>query len=619
MKINKFLMGLGAIAALSLAACSNDEPNNPTPEKPGNGQSAYMKVSIKSASGMSRATTTPGYEDGNESEHKVNSVRFYFFDETGASMDLTAYLTKGDGTIVVNPEGNKNNTVEAVFGENLLVLEKMTSNKYPTYMVTVINRPDFKVGTNLDNTLQLLDNCKNGDYFVMSTSSYKGESDHHDNKYYHATKLTKDDFKTTAAAAVAQGSTVSVYVERLAAKVELDLASQMKSEVVTLEGGEKIYKLEQTVAGGNNTENDTENQLGTQLYIRVLGWDLNTTAIDSYMCKNIDTNWNLNWDTNGSWDAGADFRSFWAKSYIYGDKLDAVNNKLSYVNTGSWVKDSSKPFSLTEIGNTPNYCNENTNKLENIYNDGAVDNRLVTHAVLYTQVCDVEGNAVELVKANGVLFVSDSYKQYIINRAYAMAGSTFNIWKQTGSSSSTTEDEEGTTTSTTNTYAQIGTEYFDLVKPTTPEGIGDVDIIVKEDAFTGTFYKKNADNTYTEMTADELTAAIAALKTAIANAEPENHAVMFGNGKSVYYIPVEHLGNLANSDAVEGSYGVVRNHWYKLTVSKFSKVGHGIWDPEDGEEHYEDLIPNEPEDPMYYLGADINILSWKIVNQEVEL
>lgn len=93
---------------------------------------------------------------------------------------------------------------------------------------------------------------------------------------------------------------------------------------------------------------------------------------------------------------------------------------------------------------------------------------------------------------------------------------------------------------------------------------------------------------------------------------------MYENGKSVYYIPVQHLGALEGKTTVdECYYGVVRNHWYKLTISKFTKVGHGIWDPEEG--RVETLKPDKPENPLYYLGADINILAWKVVNQNVEL
>lgn len=624
-KVSKLFAGFAALAML--AACSNDEPAAIT--KPGDGDTAYMKVSIKAANGMSRYTTTPGYEDGNTNENKVNSVRFFFFDNAGAAMDLSAYLVKAeDDTITVNPDDPKNDNVEAVFGDNLLVLEDLTSNQYPSYMITVLNRPDFVPGTNLDNTLEVLDNCKNGDYFVMSTASYIGENAHHDGKY-HATKLQPTDFKQSAAAAVADEAPVEVYVERLAAKVQVGLAETITSGTINV-GGETLYKLETTVAGGDNT--GAGNVLNTQLYLRVLGWDLNTTAKNSYMCKNLNPAWALNWGSNGNWNNATDYRSYWAKSHVYGNDYANIDNYVDYVQTDAWKNDLTAK-TLKALGADVAYCNENTNEVSKIASKEAVpegvkardliDNRVATNVVLYTQVVDEEGQGVELVRANGVLFKADSYLQYIINRAYAMNADKFNLWVK--KSDNSIEVEGGTLS--TQEYIQIGTDCFTLVMPeeTDKEGVGDVDVVLNNDEFAEkTFYKKGTDENgtviYTPLTEAEVATAKAALVAAIKAAQPTgtNHAVIYENGKNVYYIPVEHLGYVMDQTTlVEGSYGVVRNHWYKLTVSSFSKVGHGIWDPEEG--NSESLKPDEPENPLYYLGAHINILSWKVVDQTVDL
>ena len=86
-----------------------------------------------------------------------------------------------------------------------------------------------------------------------------------------------------------------------------------------------------------------------------------------------------------------------------------------------------------------------------------------------------------------------------------------------------------------------------------------------------------------------------------------------------YAIPIEHLLKRASSgtDIVEGNYGVVRNHWYTVTVDKILRLGTGVFQPGEGGEL---IIPStKPEDPTYYLGARINILSWKIVHQNVDL
>lgn len=626
-KINKLFAGFAAVAML--AACSNDEPT-PAPN-PGdeNGEKAYMSIRIQAATGMSRSTTDGNFEDGNEDEHAVKNVRFFFFDAQGAAMDLQAYLVGNtDGDITVNPNDPANDNVEAVFGKNILVLEKLTSNNYPNYMVTVLNRPGFECGTTLTNTLERLSTYKEGDYYVMSTASYAGENPHHDNTYYHATKLQPSDFKPTAEAAIANKQTVSVYVERLAAKVQVGMAESMTSETKTLADGTVIYKLDQTVANGTtDNEEQGSNQLGTELWIKVLGWDLNTTVNDSYMCKNIETDWTFDWGANGSWNASELFRSYWSKSTIYNMNLAQATaaNKLSYVQTMTW-KEAAASKTLKDLRNNVfAYCNENTNKPGNIFetepNDNAralIDSRIVTNVVLYAQICDENGEKLDdLVMANGVLFRSNSYLQYVINRAYAMT-TALNIWEKTSDTTTPTPDGD----LNKKEYQQIGTGYFELVYPTSGyDGVGDVDVKVKANAFDGKdLYAKNAAGGYDLLEGDARAAAIAALKTAIATVQPQgdNHAVMYENGKSVYYIPVQHLGALEGKTTVdECYYGVVRNHWYKLTISKFTKVGHGIWDPEEGRD--ETLKPDKPENPLYYLGADINILAWKVVNQNVEL
>lgn len=647
MKINLFSKALLMGGMLAMVACSNDEPvidngnNNPL-----DGDVAYMKVRIQSADRMSRSTTDGDYAYGAAEENDVKNVRFFFFDDKGAAMDLTAYLVKADSNVDINryphEDGKVDGNVEAVFAENLLVLEKLTSNEYPNYMLTVLNAPSFECGTNLTNTLELLDNyqqtIEDTNYFVMSTSSFSGEKPNHDDNFYHATKLNPTDFKNTPDDAVAENAPVEVYVERLAAKVEIGVAltDPSKAQEVTYKGETfTIYALEQTVAngnGGDNVENDP-NQLSTKLYLRVHGWNINTTANNSYMSKNIDLDWKYIWQGK-SWNNAGDYRCFWAKSTVYGDNLAAAESKLSYVkspNLDLALNTDLNPGDKKKVA----YCNENTNVYTNLFGDEfegekntgrkLVNSQIVTNVVLSTQIVDETGAPVDMVKANGVLFRQDAYMQYIINRAYVMSDA-LNIYVKT-----TPGEEEGSTINKKE-YEQIGLDYFSLVRPSEEdyEGVGDVDVElndkIKAEEFANYYYFDSEATGTSEdpkykvyASQEDFEKAIATAKDALAEAQPKgvNHAEIFNRGYNVYYIPVEHLAAETGVDNQrDGYYGVVRNHWYKLTINSFSKVGHGIWDPATGEEV---LKPGKPEDPLYYLGAHINILSWKVVNQGVEL
>jgi hypothetical protein len=85
-----------------------------------------------------------------------------------------------------------------------------------------------------------------------------------------------------------------------------------------------------------------------------------------------------------------------------------------------------------------------------------------------------------------------------------------------------------------------------------------------------------------------------------------------------YSIPIEHFSDpIWDKDHStvafkEGDFGVVRNHWYQVTVTDILKVGNGVFDVD------EPIVPSY--DPStYYLAAELNILAWKIVTQSVTL
>ena len=88
----------------------------------------------------------------------------------------------------------------------------------------------------------------------------------------------------------------------------------------------------------------------------------------------------------------------------------------------------------------------------------------------------------------------------------------------------------------------------------------------------------------------------------------------FALGRMYYYAPIYH--NVAsvpeNGPAQVGDIGVVRNNWYKLTISSLLKPGIPVSDPD------QPIIPNvDPSDR--YLGLDIHILPWHVISQDITL
>lgn len=585
MKVNELFIGL--FVCVSLYACSSDESEfvGGEAQKVFTNDEAYINIRLADASSLTRATDDDSpYQYGTADEHSVKNAFFYFYDADGVFVSKGSawnggMASKGDPT---NIEFNSNNVV---------VLKGLTKKNYPMYMVTVLNgKEDFEYGETIDEMEKALaggiytrivdtdDNNNEKDFFIMSTTSFKhDDSDNLSGKYF-VTEVKTDNFSLEPVNNITDTDNyVTVYVERLAAKVTLDVdKSSLTPVTVTGKDGD-YYKIRATVAGEDNIAND--NVTATEyLLVRFLGWKLNATANDSYIMKNI----NEDWTESGlgfAWNNPTDKRSFWGKSYNYG--LTPVADHLDYVN----LKDGLK--NLADYA----YCAENTNTSDIVT---ANFQSAVTSILLKAEVCDANGNPLDLVRFNGVLFKEESFLQYIINGLSAKA--SWNVWIETTGSGSTDK-----------AYNQVNSDYAELI--TAGNGKVKVQLATLPDGVK--LYSRteelNGKYTYTEIT--DFTAINTALEKASAG------AVGYKGGLMYYNIPIEHLNKTAtatNGTIPEAKYGVVRNHHYVVKVNKLENVGKGIFDPD------EEIIPDKDDNnDTYYVGANISILSWRLVEQSV--
>lgn len=596
MKKKAFFLPL--LAALAMVGCSSDEivDNGGNNSGKFTGDVAYMTVNIQDVN-TTRSTTDGGYEFGDADEHAVNNARFFFFDANGTFVTEASVWRGGeDGTN--SPNGN----IEYI-GKNVIVLDNLTEKGLPSYLLTVLNAPAFEAKATLKETAESLTQWASTveGNFVMSTSSYLSGSAEHD-KFCYATEVKPTDFKKQPVPTTGPELGVTVYVERLAAKVELGLGDAFKA---TATNG--MYKITATVAGNPNDEENPNDKGTTDLYVKFDGWALNATAKESYLSKQLESSW-LTTAPFTNWCIKDDFRSYWAKSYVYGKTPNA--DVLNYM----------KQSELAENGmEGPKYCNENTNKASIISQGEGAQKTLISSAVtsvlVKATICDEKGNGLDLVRYNGLMFKKDDFMQYVLNTIDLGAGK-LNLWVKTD----VTVDNGDETTTTTTTYKQIGAESVKLGY----KGDNASNVVVKsnlketDDAGETITYYYKEDDAYTAYESYE--AAQTALDNLLTNVTIIGEA--FTGGAMYYNIPIEHLNaplGTAFDGTQEGYYGVVRNHWYKLTINSLVNLGHGLFVPEDGEEIEE--VPIVPEDPKdaYYLGAQINILSWKIVNQSVDL
>ena len=576
MKMNKLL---GLLVCTALCACSNDESGiipNDTPNV-FTGDKAYIKVRLADAGTLTRAQE--GDLEYGTNEQSIKNASFYFYDADGVFVTQGDVWTDGSAS-TTTPAGN----IEFA-SNNIVVLKGLDKKSYPRYMVTVLNKPTgFVHGKTLDEMQTVLaDNNAEGiyypattnnvttNYFTMSTTSYTETN----REKHFVTEVNEGNISLepmTDASAIA--NTVTVYVERLAAKVTLKVSDNLPKDA------NGRYPIKVTVAGENNSAGSGD-IASEDLYVELLGWKLNATAKKSFMVKNIDAAWMDN-DLGFTWNRPTDRRSHWGKSFNYGFSgypenaagVPANSEYLNYVDLEN---------GLTALEN-PAYCAENTNTNTIVTANFPTG---VTSILLKAKVCDANGNALDLVRYNGLLFKQDSFLEYVLN--VLQTRNQLDVWYANGT------DEEGNAR-----YTQIGKEYVKL------EHVGDGKVKV-------VFTNEHGTSLYAEDGSNCSDQTITALNDDLASASAD--AIAYNGGLMYYNIPVEHLNNgdvAENGTIPEAKYGVVRNHHYVVTIDKLEKIGRGIFDGN------EKIVPGDDPD-AYYVGAKINILSWKIVSQNVEL
>ena len=311
-----------------------------------------------------------------------------------------------------------------------------------------------------------------------------------------------------------------------------------------------------------NVTDNAGNKVAKQVYAEITGWELYNDYVESTLMKNIEGCPGVDAEMNDfKWNNPLLYRSYWANTSNV--TLDADDNILD-------IEEST-------VATKVKYCGENTNG----NTEALKANR--TKVVFKAQLKTDEGN-VEIARWYGYDYVGEE------NLLQAVANTLANTYYR-----KTTVEENG---EQVEKYVSITGE--DLV---TVQGAGDA--IAKEHQvyFTldGTkvntnWYKRNGDN-FTDITADALN------QDLVDNLTP---ALLYENGQTYYFTDIKHLGT---------SFGVVRNHIYDIQVNSIT----GLGTPIVGND-FEISTPVVPEtDKETFVSAEINILSWRVVENNVDL
>lgn len=262
----------------------------------------------------------------------------------------------------------------------------------------------------------------------------------------------------------------------------------------------------------------------------------------------------LSWTTDPSftWNAAGDFRSFWAATAA--PSTGAKKYSESY-------KNESTHTSLTS--DAEKYCLENT--------DQAAGKQ--TQLLVGATLVDEQGTPLTIARWMGVDYTVEDLKTQL---AGALAYDYYYKVSETK-------------------YASITDEYIDFTNPDNTWAADEKRYEVKATLASGkTVYKKNGvdaqGNPVMKPANDEANAVLAKYPVWI-----------WTSGATYYYVAIKHIGT---------ENAIVRNHLYDINVTGVSGFGTPVYNPD------EIILPQTPVGEDTYIAASVNILSWKVVEND---
>jgi len=98
--------------------------------------------------------------------------------------------------------------------------------------------------------------------------------------------------------------------------------------------------------------------------------------------------------------------------------------------------------------------------------------------------------------------------------------------------------------------------------------------------------------------------------------ESVGYVEKFESGKCVFIVPIQHQNYLADAEVqAEGAYGLVRNHYYNLTLKSIEGMGTGVASENDIvlESDYGSSVP------QYKVSITVNVNPWTTLNQNIDI
>lgn len=563
-----------ACVALMMTACASDKEEIGSSTKPGS-DPQYLAVNIVNV-GATPTTRAAEYENGTTEESTITKVRFYFFNGDGSP-----YLIKNPGGTGVTG-GEDKNWLEASPADDTPTSGTPSQTEKITQTVLVINgvqsaAPAAIVAVVNPGTVEAttLQNEKGGDVMRLSELRYSAVG----SQFYKKDATGKvSDFvmsnsvyvnagedvcaslvagHVTTSAETAKAKPVDLYVERVMAKVTADVDNN-------------AFEL------GNGT-NWAADKYGTKtavgktgdydVYAVIEGWGLANENGKAEVEKQVNKTWADGTLGFTPWTTSDYHRCFWEKSVAFDAGAGAnppVNPTFNQLNAK--MRDV-----LYTLPNTPE------SKVTDLKNNALT--KLAVAATLRYKDASNNWHYAEICRYNGVsiLGIDNLKRQVALTFSQYYTSTDGTNYTQLSKDDINFKDPDATTQ-----------QY--LVTPTLADAPADTKYYTK--STTGT------TPTFTEVDKATVLAAIEADKAEIRK-----------DGRAYYYVPIKHLGG--NGELAE--YGIVRNHFYKITLSGIKGFGTPVYDPSKV------VVPAVPTYQDTYLAARVQVLQWRVVTQSASL
>lgn len=596
--MNRLLCGALAVAAVGLSfSCSKEEIKNSgyDPGVAEYDQTRYLKVVLANPEAGTKADQS--FDAGKTEENAIKDIRFVFYDKDG-NLTSNTVTVSGD-QITPEPGTPENGSVNSVV-ELSLPVDIMQGENMPAYVMCYVNsfRPGevgYKTITELSNVRRTKvvgdgteDNISGT--FPMNNSSYYGSDPIKGQTGVRilATPIPAGAFGATEK----EASSITIYVERYAAKVQLKMPEASKIHAFEIDGKKLIFTPS--------------------------GWAVNAVDTDMFLVKRFGNAENepledINGRIGDWWNDEQNHRSYWACSPgYYVDQYPEVSDDITDTPEMAKNKYCSEYLKYSEIVSPNNamtnnirYVREatvNSEMYKSAPNSPAVRNPKATlPSVIIAGKYQIEGENADqdfFIYGGKVYTSRQDMLSYMVNNAQRIV------------------------------YAENGyyvTENDFVLEHPEQEVRGDIKVPGRYVTLqlknpVGNFLK---DGEYIAVSEGNLNEVNRLLMTSVGYAES------YIKGMAYFAVPIKHLGwywDKENNDnwgksisdktwdwtkVRTGDFGIVRNHVYNVEISEIKGRATGLYSKD------QPLVP--PTDiSSYDVKYEVKTLNWAVVPTQTE-